>query len=107
MTTAVPQDMLGYAKDATEQPLCPACHGGRLHPYAVQFDFPTIVDGLHYTSERADWLEGWVAVCVGNQAAEKATAAQYAKMGETYEPNDLALPCGFTMALTPKRRIPR
>lgn len=104
MTRAIMSSQLGYAKDATEQPLCPACHGGRLHPYSVTFEFPTVINGLHFTSERVDWLEGWVAVCVGNASYRRDIVAQYAKVGETYEPEDEVPPCGFAMPLTPKRR---
>lgn len=96
---------LGWAKDATEQPLCPACIGGHLHPYAVTFGFPTVVNGLHFTSERVDYLEGWVAVCVGNKAYHKAMVEQYAKTDEEYDPDgeiEIKPGCGFSMALTPK-----
>lgn len=106
-TTAVMTDQLGYAQDAGEAPLCPACRGGRLHPYAVMFSFPTVINGLHYTSGRVDWLEGWVAVCVGNEAAEKAMTKRYEAMGEEYDPEgEIATlpPCGFSMPLTPRRR---
>lgn len=105
-TTAVKLDQLGYSCDATEQPLCPACNGGRLHPYAVTFTFPMVIRGLHYTSERVDYLEGWVAVCVGNKAAIQATTerlAGYVTDDDPYEPEAEVPPCGFTMNLTPKQ----
>jgi hypothetical protein len=100
-TTAVMTEQLGYAQDATEQPLCPACRDGRLHPYAVTFGFPMVTDGLHFTGERVDYLDGWVAVCVGNEAYERDMAK---RLAEPYEPNEPSPPCGFSMPLTPHRR---
>lgn len=107
MTHAIRNDQLGYAQDAAERPLCPACTFGVLHPYAVTFSFPTINNGLHFTSERVDWLEGWVAVCTGNKEYTKAMKARYEKMNEEYDPDNEITespPCGFSMALTPKHR---
>lgn len=96
-TWAVGLDLLGYKGDATEQPLCPACHGGRLHPYAVSFNFPLAAPtGLFHTHEAVDYLEGWVAICVGNR--------QYLR---DRDPKATGVPevpaCGFTMSLTPHR----
>jgi hypothetical protein len=48
---------------STGQPLCPACDGGRLHPYLVEFGLTSPAGEAWHG---ADFLAGWVAVCVGN-----------------------------------------
>jgi hypothetical protein len=107
VTTAVSLSQLGYAQDAGEQPLCPACHGGHLHPYHVRFSFPTVIRGLNYGIEPTDWLEGWVAVCVGNKQYQAAIKARFAAVGEQWDADneiEVAEPCGFSMPLTSGRR---
>jgi len=37
-TIAVPLDFLNAANGGNGRPLCPACNGGRLHPYKVTFN---------------------------------------------------------------------
>lgn len=81
-TSAVPHDLLQRtAGGHYSPPLCPACVGGRLHPYVVEFflGYP----GFH----GAQWLSGWVAVCKGGKA------------GEHFLEVDVPA-CGFSMALT-------
>ncbi len=79
-TTAVPGSLLvgGSARRA----LCPACVGGRLHPYRVQVGLGGFA-GYSYG-------EGWVAVCAGSSA----------ELGEE-EFQAAAEPCGFAMPITP------
>lgn len=96
-TRAVPLEQLVRAnlgQGPYPLPLCPACIGGRLYPYQV-----TIRVGL------SDWIEGWVAVCVGNDDYKRAVAVQYRGIhdpnSDDYQPD--VEPCGFSMAMTPQR----
>jgi hypothetical protein len=104
-TTAVNLDLIGY--NDGDQPLCPSCISGRLHPYAVTFSLARAVNGVHHTSERVDWLEGWVAVCVGNRdyrRYQEKLAAEYPNEPDWQHIDSLVEPCGFSMPLTPRRR---
>ena len=90
-TTAVPSDYLARAnhdrvppEGNAGRPLCPACPGGRLHPYQVTIGL-NVVGGW----KGVDYLEGWVAVCVGARARDGVVARDVA-------------PCGFTLPMTPK-----
>jgi hypothetical protein len=79
------------------QPLCPRCIGGRLHPYRVSVS-------VNY--QDAEWLEGWVMVCVGNDTYRRETAKAYNEDindpgSDTYTPP--VEPCGFSMPMTPRR----
>lgn len=79
-TTAVPTSLL--TQGGERRALCPACVGGRLHPYRVELNL-----GGWQGFDQAD---GWVAVCDGSQP----------DLGESDEP---AEPCGFAMPITPHR----
>jgi hypothetical protein len=57
------------------RPACPACRLGWLEPHYVQIWLARPPDRV----QGANYLEGWVAVCVGGG------------------------PCGFTMPMTPHR----
>lgn len=83
-TTAMPLDLLNQVNHGSGQPLCPACNGGRLHPYHVTFG-TGVVPGQGW--QGADYLTGFVAVCRGS--ADRA--------GPVIEP------CGFSMPLTSGR----
>jgi hypothetical protein len=109
-TWAVPTDFLAQANMSADsgQPLCPGCNGGRLHPYKVTIG----LEGLNPEGNRApyggwhgvDYLEGWVAVCVGNAAANRKLSERYAALDEE-PPVDPEVPaCGFSMPMTPHRR---
>lgn len=81
-TTAVPASLMQQFGQG--RALCPACVGGRLHPFHVVLNLGGF---LGY-----DAAVGWVAVCAGSQP----------ELGE----NDLrepAQPCGFSMPITPCR----
>jgi hypothetical protein len=93
-TIAIPGDFLAEANfdrlpphGQGGNPLCPACHLGRLHPFVVTF---STNQGRNVRYRGVDYLQGWVAVCQGAKAAH-GVAAQ-----------DMA-PCGFSMPLTPGR----
>lgn len=86
-TWAVPSDVLANPyHGASGQPLCPACVGGRLHPYLVEISLSDHPSGWH----GANYLTGWVAVCVGTQVGDPAFA-------------EAAPACGFSMPMTPHR----
>lgn len=97
---AMPLDLLAARNEAgygSGQPLCPACIHGRLHPYRV-----TIGLGGY---QGVDYLDGWVAMCVGNAEDNQLTVEQLRRAGEV-DPKPMAAdvpPCGFTMAMTPGR----
>lgn len=78
-TVAVPTSLLvdGHGR---RRALCPACAGGRLHPYRVELDLGGF-DGW-------DYADGWVAVCAGSRP----------DLGES---DERAEPCGFAMPVTP------
>ena len=113
-TRAVPLAWLSGAVGAgyavTGQPLCPACIRGYLHPYRVQIGLRNA--GMPYSG--VSYLDGWVAVCVGNADANRAkeqmyaaAAAQAAENGGDdsdyrLEPGDLVdvAPCGFSMPMS-------
>lgn len=89
-TTAVPSAYLARANDDRlppdgqgGNPLCPACIGGRLHPYQV-----TIGLNTGHSWKGVDYLVGWVAVCKGAKAADGVMASDHA-------------PCGFSLPMTP------
>lgn len=85
-TRAIPLDLLTAVSYGVDQrPLCPACHGGRLHPYIVNITLSHGPNPVH----GADYLTGWVAVCVGSQDDPM--------LDEQVEP------CGFSMPMTPRR----
>lgn len=96
-TTAVPSDVLEQAAmqgPGGGNPLCPACVGGRLHPYKVEFSLgPPGYQG-------AIGLTGWVAVCKGNIPHRRRIAEAGLEDWETGDQE----PCGFSMPLT---QIPR
>lgn len=102
-TRAVPLAQLVKAnvgEGPCPQPLCPHCVGGRLHPYRVS---------IHVEYQDAEWVDGWVAVCVGNDTYRRETAKAYNHdpddpTGDAYAP--LVEPCGFSMPMTP-HRLPR
>jgi len=90
-TTAVPLAYLATAnydrvppEGQGGRPLCPACVGGRLHPYMVEIGL-TQATGWH----GVDYLVGWVAVCVGAKAADGVMAVDVE-------------PCGFSLPMTPR-----
>lgn len=74
-------------------PLCPACHGGRLYPYRVTIAVSAVRDyyGAH-------WIEGWIAVCVGNKDYKREWALAFP--GDASDEDDVP-PCGFSMSMTP------
>lgn len=74
-TYAIASDRISGGPD--ERPLCPSCHGGRLHPYRIDVGF------LPYMG--VDSLVAWVLVCVGGS-------------GITPEPVG---PCGFSVPAQP------
>lgn len=71
-------------------PLCPGCIGGRLHPYRVLIPIGPVrgYSGLHY-------LEGWVAVCVGDEDYKR----ERAKTHDYHDNKDCLPPCGFSMPM--------
>lgn len=88
-TTAVQRDTLNKVNMTDEgRPLCPACKGGRLHPYLVEIAVAHPGDNLY----GAECLTGWVAVCQGDRDLDA---------GDGFEAMP---PCGFTMPMTPHRR---
>lgn len=105
-TWAVPLDMLAAANrtSTTGQPLCPACKFGRLHPYRVEMSLSDHPHGWH----GANYLEGWVAVCVGDGMWRQRRAELRAEAGEPADDDEsVEQPtCGFSMPMTP-RRYPR
>lgn len=99
-TRAVPLDQLTRAnvgEGPYPLPLCPGCIGGRLYPYRV-----AITVGFVQAYHGADYLEGWVAVCVGNETRNREMAKAFPDCGE--DPD--VPPCGFSMPMTP-HRLPR
>jgi hypothetical protein len=94
-TTAVTLDALRTLNMdyGTGQPLCPACHGGRLHPYQVSIRVPGTGPAERVIGQV---IQGWVAVCQGNADYLRALAAD----GED-EGVDPLEPCGFSMPLYP------
>lgn len=95
-TRAVPLSALPALNGGhgTGQPLCPACNGGRLHPYEVTVIVPgtTGVEALVGKT-----LTGWVAVCKGN-----ADYLRHPDYQEDAEGLELSPPCGFSMTLQPR-----
>jgi hypothetical protein len=86
---AVPLDQLrlASAQGPYPAPLCPRCISGRLWPYSVSFTV-----GIATPYYGADYLTGWVAVCVGNEGYLRENG-----MGI----DEKVPPCGFSMNLTP------
>lgn len=83
-TIAMPSEFLKQCHFGQDgNPLCPACTNGRLHPYYVSFR-TSLVPGAGWYG--ADYLNGFVAVCVGVKGSE------YFKDAD---------PCGFSMPLQP------
>jgi hypothetical protein len=83
-TIAVPLALIATPDGRKRRALCPACHGGRLHPYYVQLS----LEGFYGMA----YADGWVAKCAGSNP-------QY---GETDLVKPLK-PCGFSMPLTAHR----
>lgn len=79
-TTAIPTTLLTQFGD--RRALCPACVGGRLHPYKVSINLGGF-EGYRHGS-------GFVAVCAGARP----------DLDECEEPIEA---CGFAMAITPQR----
>lgn len=100
-TIAVDASRLGFP-GFTGEPLCPACMGGRLHPYVVTFELPAT--GVNYTGELVDSLSGWVAICVGNRRYLRDRARRLAEVGAPVPEEIEVQPCGFSMPLTPHVR---
>ncbi len=103
-TTAVQLDYLAKMNrgggPTTGQPLCPACNGGRLHPFVVEINLAEI-PGRGW--QGADGLVGWVAVCRGNAQYNRVVREWYASQGENYgEDTDDQPACGFSMPMTPR-----
>jgi len=89
-TRAVPLDQLRAAARQGDYPLpvCPGCVAGKLYPYRI-----TITVGLDQPYYGADYLTGWVAVCVGNEDYKRITgSATHVTMRS----------CGFSMPLVPQ-----
>jgi hypothetical protein len=101
-TVAVQADWLAEADPTslTGQPLCPACKVGYLHPYRVVVSLRKGDRAWH----GADSLVGWVAVCEGNAAYNRAARKMYAD-AETEQPSEAPEhpPCGFVLPMTPQR----
>jgi hypothetical protein len=111
-TIAVKLEFLAKANMSgdTGQPRCPGCRGGRLHPYRVTINL-TGLDPEGSAASYGGWylveyLEGWVAVCVGNEAANRKIREVYAGYGEEAPVDPEVPPCGFSMPMTPGRRTP-
>jgi hypothetical protein len=95
-TTAVPSEHLQrigpmVGAGASGKALCPACYGGRLHPYKVII---SLSDGVR-PYDNVDYLEGWVAVCRGSR--------DYWETLEESERGEVSItpPCGFSLPMTP------
>lgn len=102
MTHAVPLELLGY--NDGDQPLCPRCISGRLHPYSVNINFARAPKGVTYTGDRVNALTGWVAICVGNKDYRRWNKEQMEKYpNEDWHIEDLVESCGFWMSMTPKK----
>lgn len=98
-TTPVPYNVLVGANSFEEgQPRCPSCFWGRLHPYRVTMPLSRADRALE-DFLGADYLTGWVAVCVGNHSRNKD--AEQRERGDLVEVNQA--PCGFTMGMTSHR----
>jgi hypothetical protein len=80
-TIAVPTSLL-VNDSGGRRALCPGCQGGRLQPFKVQLDLGGF-EGYRYA-------DGWVAVCAGSRP-------------DLHESDELAVPCGFAMPITPRR----
>jgi hypothetical protein len=102
-TTAVQLDLLAKVNmsPGSGQPLCPRCNGGRLHPYLVEI---SLSFGVGDRWHGADYLTGWVAVCVGNRDDNRQVTETYAKYDEEPPVDPEVPPCGFSMPMTPHRR---
>ncbi len=99
-TIAMPLELLDTVNHGNGQPLCPGCVGGRLHPYKVTFGTNQMLTGMGW--QFTDFLEGFVAVCVGNRDHRRA----WAKRDPEVSSDDLGpeVPaCGFSMPLTAGR----
>ena len=84
-TWAVPTAVLDeYSGAGRGRPLCPACTGGRLHPFKVSINLG--VRGF----QGITGLEGWTVVCAGTDPLDSFPAAG---------------PCGFSMPMQPVRNI--
>jgi len=83
-TIAMPSELLKTCHLGQDgNPLCSACPSGRLHPYYVSFR-TSLTPGAGWYG--ADYLNGFVAVCVGVKDSEYFADAD---------------PCGFSMPLVP------
>ena len=103
MTHAVPLELVGY--NDGDQPLCPKCIGGRLHPYSVSIHLARASRGVTYTGERVNSLSGWVAICVGNRDYRRWKQKEAERYpDEDWGTDDPIEPCGFWMPMTPHRR---
>ena len=85
-TYAIALDRL--MEGGADQPLCPQCTDGRLHPYLIDVQF------LPYRG--VGGVEAWVLRCVGNRDYRSWCAERDL---EPPEPTD---PCGFVVAATPQ-----
>lgn len=92
-TTAVTLDHLARSNGSlTGQPFCPACKRGYLHPYKVQISLGPL------PHHGATGLEGWVAVCEGNEQYIRAWNTEWPD--EPYDGPEFTS-CGFSMPLQP------
>jgi hypothetical protein len=101
-TRAVQLDVLADANRDSPwagQPLCPACGFGHLHPYRVQISLSHHPGGW----QGANYLTGWVAVCVGNAEANRRHAQECLDRGWAAPQVQDHPPCGFSMSMTPHR----
>lgn len=107
-TRAVSLDFLANANrdhGGSGQPLCPACKGGRLHPYVVTISLAEI-PGMGLGFQGVDSLSGWVAVCVGSEIHNRANREHYEANGWDWDSDVEDLPaCGFSMPMTPTARM--
>lgn len=104
-TRAVPLALLESANRTLPfaLPLCPRCLNGYLQPFHVTIG---LRGGGSAGFEGADFLEGWVAICHGNQPFREAVAAMTREA--TGQDDDLpeievSPACGFTMPMTAGR----
>jgi hypothetical protein len=84
-TTAVPTSLIVNRAMGVRRSLCPACFGGRLHPYKVEVSL-----GGFQGYRSAD---GWVVVCVG---ADPDTDGSEQRIES----------CGFSLPVEPRPVLP-
>lgn len=101
-TRAVPWKVLETANRTLPfaLPLCPRCRVGYLQPFHVTIG---LRGGGVTGFEGADFLEGWTAICHGNQPFRETVA----EMARNVTGHDDELPevevspaCGFSMPMT-------